>query len=78
MNVKTLDTTPSVQTIYQNEEQTISGLQLRNSNLGNSLFAPESNDLMPLYQLCCLVEEEVRFFLFFPEQQNVLFKILAA
>lgn len=33
---------------------------------------------MPLYQLCCLVEEEVRFFLFFLEQQNVLFKILAA
>lgn len=32
---------------------------------------------MPLYQLCCLVEE-VRFFLFFLEQQNVLFKILAA
>lgn len=30
MNVKTLDTTPSVQTIYQNGEQTISGLQLRN------------------------------------------------
>lgn len=30
MNVKTLDTTPSVQTIYQNEEQTISRLQLRN------------------------------------------------
>lgn len=33
---------------------------------------------MPLYQLCCLVEEEVGFFLFFLEQQNVLFKILAA
>lgn len=32
---------------------------------------------MPLYQLC-LVEEEVKFFLFFLEQQNVLFKILAA
>lgn len=47
MNVKTLDTTPSVQTIYQNEEQTIIGLQLRNSNLGNSLFAPESNASVP-------------------------------
>lgn len=33
---------------------------------------------MPLYQLCCLVEEEVKFFLFFLEEQNVLFKILAA